>query len=220
MSSPFTALIDTLISRDNLTKATSRIISLKRAAALLLLAVALATVWIHEAWVLRPTDSKWSHFAPIGWWLAPHVLASATAFIVGPFQFSSTLRGRNKVLHRWLGRVYAVSAIIASILALYIVLTFEEPFNRGVMGSMAALWLATTLFAWLAARDRNFAQHRLWAGRSYCLTFTFVGTRFIPDVMLPDMDYYSVTTLYWLLIVASLLLPDLLIGGQSRANQN
>jgi uncharacterized membrane protein len=219
MSPAFAALMGTLRRRDSITKANHGIISLKRITALLLLAVTLATVWIHEAWVLRPTDSKWSHFAPIGWWLAPHVLASATALIVGPCQFSSTLRGRNKVLHRWLGRVYAVSAIIASMLALYIVLTFEEPFNRGVMGSMAALWLVTTLFAWVSARNRNFVQHRLWVARSYCLTFTFVGTRFIPDVILPGMDYYSVTTLYWLLIVASLMLPDVVVGRHALVSE-
>ena len=215
MSSALAALTSAFRKRGSATKANHGIISPKRIAALLLLAVTLATVWIHEAWVLRPTDPKWSHFAPIGWWLAPHVLASATALIVGPLQFSSMLRRHSRILHRWFGRIYVVSATIASVLALYIVLTFEEPFNRGVMGSMAALWLITTLLAWYSARDRNFCQHRLWAARSYCLTFTFVGTRFIPDVMLPDMDYYSVTTLYWLLIVASLLLPDLPIASRA-----
>lgn len=190
------------------------VFSLKRGLALLLLAVTLATIWIHEAWVLRPTDPEWSHLAPIRWWLAPHILASATALIVGPLQFSSTLRRRSKILHRWLGRIYATAAIIASILALYVVLTFEEPFNRWVMGSMAALWLITTLFAWMAVRNRNFIQHRLWVGRSYGLTFTFVTTRFIPDVVFPGMDYYSMTALYWLLIIASLLLPDLVINGR------
>jgi hypothetical protein len=113
-------------------------------------------------------------------WLAPHILASAVALIIGPLQFSSTLRKRNVTLHHSFGRAYALSAIIASILALHIVLKFEEPFNRGVMRTMAALWLITTLFAWQTMRNRNFVQHRLWVGRSYGLTFTFVGTCFIP----------------------------------------
>ena len=191
------------------------VFSLKRGVALLLLAVTLATIWIHEAWVLRPSDPEWSHLAPIRWWLAPHILASATALVIGPLQFSSTLRMQSKILHRWLGRIYVTAAIIASILALYIVLTFEEPFNRWVMGSMAALWLITTLFAWIAARNRSFVQHRLWVYRSYGLTFTFVTTRFIPDVVFTGMDYYSMTALYWLLIVASLILPDLVIGGRA-----
>jgi len=190
------------------------VFSLKRSVALLLFAVTLATIWIHESWLIRPNDSQWSHLAPIRWWLAPHIAASAAALIIGPLQFSATLRRRSKILHRWLGRIYATAAITASILALYIVLTFEEPFNRWVMGSMAALWLITTLFAWLAARNHNFTQHLLWVGRSYGLTFTFVTTRFIPDVIFPGMDYYSMTALYWLLIIASLLLPDFVINGR------
>jgi len=187
----------------------------KWATVLALLAVTLVTIWTHESWVLRPADPQWLHLAPIRWWLAPHILASAVALIVGPLQFSSTIRKRSITLHRWLGRTYAASVIIASTLALYIVLTFEQPYNRWVMGTMAALWLITTLFAWMSARNRNFIQHRLWIGRSYGLTFTFVGTRFIPDVIFPGMDYYSMTALYWLLIVASLLLPDLIVGGRA-----
>jgi uncharacterized membrane protein len=177
--------------------------------------VTLVTIATHEAWVLRPADSQWTHLAPIRWWLAPHILASAVALIVGPLQFSSTLRRRSLTLHRWLGRIYVASVIVASVLALYIVLSFEQPYNRWVMGTMAALWLATTLCAWAAARSRNFVQHRLWIGRSYCLTFTFVGTRFIPDMVFPGMDYTSMTALYWLLIVVSLILPDLVINGRS-----
>ena len=188
---------------------------LKRGIGLALLSITLIAIWIHEAWVLRPADPQWLHLAPMRWWLVPHILTSAVALAAGPLQFSSTLRKRSLTLHRRLGRTYVLSSFIASTLALFIVLRFEEPFNRGVMGAMAALWLATTLFAWIAARNRNFVQHRLWIGRSYGLTFTFVGTRFIPDVIFPGMDYYSMTTLYWLLVVASLILPDLVMDGRS-----
>jgi uncharacterized membrane protein len=190
-------------------------ISFKRGVGLTLLLLTLVTIATHEAWVLRPKDPQWVHLAPVRWWLAPHILASAIALIVGALQFSSTLRRRSAKWHRGLGRTYALASIVASMLALYIVLSFEAPFNRWVMGTMAGLWLVTTLFAWMAARNRNFAQHRLWMGRSYCLAFTFVGTRFLPDMVFPGMDYFNMTGLYWLLIVASLLLPDLVLGGRA-----
>ena len=83
------------------------------------------------------------------------------------------------------------------------------------MGAMGALWLATTQFAWLAARNRNFIQHQLWVGRSYCLTLTFVATRFVPDLILPGLDYVKMTALYWLFIVVSLIVPDLVVNGRA-----
>ncbi|MEI9993897.1 MAG: hypothetical protein WDM91_04830 [Rhizomicrobium sp.] len=65
------------------------------------------------------------------------------------------------------------------------------------------------------APPRPLLQHRLWIGRSYGLTFTFVTTRFIPDVLFPGLDYYDTTALYWLLIVAALMIPDLVLGGRA-----
>jgi uncharacterized membrane protein len=175
----------------------------------------LATLYVHEGYVLRPTDPQWAHLFPFRWWLIPHVAGGATALVLGPLQFSTAFRRRWPALHRWLGRVYAVAVIVASSLSLYIVLTFEAPVNHWVMGVMGGLWLATTLFAWAAARSRNFAQHVLWMARSYGLTFTFVTTRFIPDVIFPGLDYYGTTALYWVLIVLSLLLPDILLNGRA-----
>ncbi len=83
------------------------------------------------------------------------------------------------------------------------------------MGTMGALWFASTAFAWLAIRNRDIAQHRLWMARSYCLTLTFVATRFVPDIVLPGLDYIGVTALYWGFIVASLIIPDLILNGRA-----
>lgn len=183
---------------------------LKRTAFLTLGLVVLITIWVHERYVLNPYDPQFARFAPFKWWLIPHIVTGAVCLVLGPLQFSTTIRTRKPGLHRWTGRVYVVSAVISSCLALYIVLKHELPANQWVMGSMAIFWLVTTAFAWLCAVRRRFDQHRLWVGRSYGLTFTFVSTRFIPDVVMPGMDYYEVTTLYWLLIAVALILPDVL----------
>jgi uncharacterized membrane protein len=187
----------------------------KRAAVLALIALVLATMYVHEAYVLNPRDPLWAHLAPFRWWLIPHIAGGVTALLLGPLQFSSSLRRWSLPLHRWLGRLYVLAALVSSSLSVYIVLTFEAPVNHWVMGTMGGLWFFTTLFAWLAAWNGAIAQHRLWIGRSYGLTFTFVTTRFIPDVIFPGLDYYDTTALYWLLIVAALLLPDLVIGARA-----
>ncbi len=188
---------------------------LRRALFAALALVTLATIYVHEGYVLRPADPQWAHFAPFRWWLIPHIAGGTAALLIGPLQFSQTLRRRSLALHRWLGRLYVLAVAVGASLSVYIVLTFEAPLNHWVMGVMGGLWLAATLFAWLAALGGNVLQHRLWIGRSYALTFTFVTTRFIPDVVFPGLDYYGVTALYWVLIVLSLTVPDLLIGGRA-----
>jgi hypothetical protein len=187
--------------------------AVKRGAFLFLTLLTLATLYVHEAYVFKPADPEWARLAQFRWWLVPHIVAGAVAFVVAPLQFSATLRRRSLTLHRWLGRLYVCAVIVASSLSLYIVLVFEDPANRWVMGTMGGLWLVTTIFAWLAARNRNLIQHRLWIGRSYCLTFTFVTTRFIPDMVLPGLGYVGTTALYWVIIVLSLVIPDLLVNG-------
>jgi len=189
-------------------------VSFKRAAWLALGLLTAATIYVHETPLLKPTDPEWARIAPFRWWLAAHVVGAVFSLVLGPLQFSSTLRRRSLALHRWIGRTYVVATLIAASLALYIVMAFEAPANRWVMGVMAGLWWVCTAFAWLAIRGRDIPQHRLWMMRSYGLTFTFVTTRFIPDVVLPGLGFFGVTTLYWLLILLALVLPDVIVFGE------
>ncbi|HSI19923.1 MAG TPA: DUF2306 domain-containing protein [Sphingomonas sp.] len=188
---------------------------LRRLIVATLFLLTLVTLITHERYVLRADDPMWRHLAPFRWWLLPHVAGGMIAFLAAPFQFSATFRRRWPAAHRWVGRTYMVAVVVSSILSIYIVLAFELQANWWVMGTMGALWLVTTLFAWLAIRNGNVTQHRLWIGRSFGLTFTFVLTRIVPDLMLPGLDYVKMTALYWAFIVASLIVPDLLVNGRA-----
>lgn len=187
----------------------------RRGVVFVLAVVVLVTLYVHESYVLDRHAQQWAHLRPFGWWLVAHIAGGAAALLIGPLQFSTSLRRYSLPLHRWLGRLYVLAVAISASLSVYIVLRFEAPVNHWVMGTMGALWLATTLIAWGAAWNGALLQHRLWIGRSYGLTFTFVTTRFIPDAIFPGLDYYDTTALYWLLIVAALLLPDLVVGGRA-----
>lgn len=204
-----------MIDRDVAGRRSGWGVAVKRIVILAAFLATLGTLVTHEAYVLRPADPMWKHLAPFRWWLLPHVAGGMIAFLVAPLQFSTTLRRRWPALHRWLGRLYVVAALIASALSVYIVVRFELQANWWVMGTMGGLWFLTTLFAWLAARNRNFVQHQLWIGRSFGLTFTFVLTRIIPDEVLPGLDYVKMTALYWAFIVASLIVPDLVVNGRA-----
>lgn len=205
----------TTLERDTPTRRSWAGSLFKRGLGGFLFLLTLATLITHEAYLLRPNDPLLAHLATFKWWLIPHVAGGAIAFLVAPLQFSATLRRANPALHRWLGRLYMVSVIVSSILSVWIVLRYELAANWAVMGTMGGLWLLTTVFAWLAIRNRDIRQHQLWIGRSFGLTFTFVLTRIIPDFVLPKMDYVGVTALYWAFIVVSLILPDIILNGRA-----
>ncbi|HEX4736237.1 MAG TPA: DUF2306 domain-containing protein [Allosphingosinicella sp.] len=190
-------------------------LSPKRGVMVLAGLITVATLLTHEAYVVRPADPMWAHLAPLRWWLLPHIAGGALAFLLAPLQFSSTLRRRRPRLHRLLGRFYVGACLVAASLSIVIVIRFEIEANWWAMGTMGALWFLTTLFAWFAALNRNFIQHRLWMGRSVGLIYTFVLTRIIPDAVLPGLDYEKMTALYWAFIVAALLVPDLVLNGRA-----
>lgn len=80
------------------------------------------------------------------------------------------------------------------------------------------LWLLCAVFAWRAARMRQMAIHRDWMIRSYGFALVFIVSR-IPDLI---WDHYSdqfVSDFLWLLVVAALLAPDvvMLLSTTSRA---
>lgn len=185
--------------------------ALKRSTVLALMVLTGVTIAVHEAYVLHPDAPQWTHLAPFKDWLIPHVAAGAVALLLGPLQFSTTIRRRNIALHRWFGRAYVGAALLSSVLALYIIAVFEAPSSRWVMGTMAALWLVTTAFAWFAALSHNIPQHQLWIARSYCFTFTFTLTRFGLDIVWPGLDHDGVTAFYWVLNVLCLIVPDIVL---------
>jgi uncharacterized membrane protein len=89
-------------------------------------------------------------------------------------QFSSRLRRRHLKFHRVLGRIYVVSVFIGAPTG--IALAAGRPGMPGT-SIQAAAWMVCTTAAFIAARNRQIAQHRQWMVRSYAVTFTFVSSR-------------------------------------------
>jgi len=106
--------------------------------------------------------------------LIPHTLCGFTALLAGAMQFSSRLRRRHLKFHRVLGRIYVVSVFIGAPTG--IALAAGRPGLPGT-SMQAAAWIVCTTAAFIAARNRQVAQHRQWMVRSYAVTFTFVSSR-------------------------------------------
>ncbi|MEM9057498.1 MAG: DUF2306 domain-containing protein [Pseudomonadota bacterium] len=101
---------------------------------------------------------------------ASHVLLAAVVIGGGPLQLVPAVRARWPVFHRWIGRSYALAAVVTSLGGLYMVWT------RGTVGGMvnyiaisidAVLIVVFAALAVRAAVQRRIAQHRRWALRLF-----------------------------------------------------
>ncbi len=142
-----------------------------------------------------------------------HMLIAPIALALGPLQFLPGLRARYPQAHRWSGRVYVAACAVAGTGALA-----TAPFASGGpvaglgFGILAVLWTGTTLGAWRAAVQRQFALHRLLMRFSYAMTFGAVTLRLQIPIGLalgfPDYSAMSVWLAYtsWIpnLIVVAL----------------
>ena len=99
-----------------------------------------------------------------------HIAPGLLFMMLGPLQFSSTIRARHLRWHRWSGRIFVICGAIIGISAL--VMSFGMPAIGGFNQAAATILFATFfLFAPCKAfwhiRRREIALHREWMIRSY-----------------------------------------------------
>jgi uncharacterized membrane protein len=113
------------------------------------------------------------------WAIYGHAFFSAIALFIGPLQFHRDLLSRRRALHRILGKVYVIAAILGAgfsgfYLALY---SFGGWVTHAGFGLLSIATTVTTFVAYLKIKDRKVAQHREWMIRSYSLIFAAVTLR-------------------------------------------
>lgn len=114
-----------------------------------------------------------------------HLAVAVVVMLGGLLQFVPVVRRRFPRVHRWNGRVYLTTAVVASVAGLVMVWT------RGTAGDLsqrlgitldAALILGCAAMALHRARTRDFAAHRRWALRLFMVVsavwFFRVGVAF------------------------------------------
>lgn len=107
-----------------------------------------------------------------------HMLVAPLALLLGGLQFLPGLRARHPKFHRYNGRLYVASCVIAGIGALATVPHASGGPIAGLgFGILAVLWIGTTLAGWRAAVRRKFELHRLLMRLSYAMTFAAVTLR-------------------------------------------
>lgn len=101
-----------------------------------------------------------------------HIFIAAFVTLAGPLQLIPAIRARFPTFHRWTGRLYLVTAVIASFAGLFLVWARHPggSFLQHVAISINALLIIGA--AWFVvrhARARQLATHRRWALRLFLL---------------------------------------------------
>jgi uncharacterized membrane protein len=179
----------------------------KRLFFILMAACLLLVIYTDERFLIDARDPEWKHIAPYKWPLLIHGLAAATALLIGPLQFSDTIRRMQPALHRALGRTYVGAVLIAAPVALYIGMTFKGPTFAMEVPAQAGLWLLTTVIALICVLRRNFPTHRAWMMKSYCFALIFVVSR-VPDAIPVNWSETGFVMFQWYLTIAALVGPE------------
>jgi hypothetical protein len=111
--------------------------------------------------------------------LVGHILFGSVALVAGCLQVWPWLRSRFPVVHRWVGRLYLFGGVFpAGVVVLGVAPLSSTGFASAVGNTLlAVLWLVTSVAGYRAARQRRYADHRVWMVRSFALTLSIVLNR-------------------------------------------
>jgi uncharacterized membrane protein len=155
-----------------------------------------------------------------------HVVSSVTYFVLGAFQFCSSLRRSKPVWHRMAGYVLIPSGLVCALSGAWMAYFYPPLLGTGTalaiirIGVVAciAIFICTGV---LAIRERRIAAHRAWMMRAYALAIA-AGTQPItlaPLIVFPqfygELGYTLGLTAGWVL---NFLVAEWLIrrNGQDR----
>lgn len=113
-----------------------------------------------------------------------HLVGAAFMAMAGAFQLVKYIRKEHPVFHRWVGRLYIVSSLIASIGALIFIFTKGDYGGKPAdyaFGTYGIIFLTSGTMTYYYAYRREFLWHKLWAWRLYSLSLAAWMYRF---------DYY------------------------------
>jgi uncharacterized membrane protein len=181
----------------------------------------LAYVLVHdESFLVNSKDPEWQHIQSFRWWLLPHGLAGACAFLLGPMQFSERLRRRYVKLHRVVGRVYIACVFIAAPLGPYIQYVnerqgFARSFTIETM-FQGGMWMLTTGIALAFILKGKVQQHRQWMTRSFGTgPLIFLEVRVIGGLTgWENLGPHVNEIIVWACTASSILIADLVLQAE------
>ncbi|MBZ5522042.1 MAG: DUF2306 domain-containing protein [Acidobacteriia bacterium] len=102
---------------------------------------------------------------------AAHALLAAVITFGGAIQLIPQIRSRAISVHRWIGRLFMVTALGLSVSGLYVIWTRNHGgIARIANTTNAVLIIVFSVLAWRSALRRDLSIHRRWALRTYMAT--------------------------------------------------
>ena len=104
--------------------------------------------------------------------IGAHFAAGSVILMLGCIQLIGSIRAKYPALHRWLGRVYVIAALITGVGGLVFIVV------KGTVGGLmmdigftgyGVLTIIAAIAAIHFARQRDFVRHRAWAIRLFAL---------------------------------------------------
>lgn len=151
-------------------------------------------------------------------WYYFHLATAIAPLVLGPFQFWTWLRINHTTLHRTMGKIYIVGALLGGLTAFYLGLTIDLEGSIVPLLLLSTTWLFMTICAWITIKRKNIIAHRLFMIRSYGLGLVFVFLRLIGDIPQDKLFYFidspeiRDSTLEWVSWVIPLLTIELIFS--------
>ncbi len=138
------------------------------------------------------------------------IVGSMVALTLGPFLFLNGLRVKWPAVHRRLGRVYLLGVLCGGLAGLYmsVLYAYTGEIARDGFATLALLWLATGLMAYVRIRNGNVAEHRRWMVRNFALTFAGVMLR----LELPLLSAAFGFEIAYMMVAWTSWMPNLLVA--------
>lgn len=110
--------------------------------------------------------------------LVTHAIGGGLALLLGPFQFIASWRSKRPAVHHWIGRLYMLSVLVASVCGFSLAIISTTNFATRVgFACLAVMWFYSLWRAYQAIRRRQISQHRVWMIRNYALTLAAITLR-------------------------------------------
>lgn len=158
-------------------------------------------------------------------WYYFHLATAIAPLVLGPFQFWTWFRINYTNLHRILGKVYLLGALLGGLTAFYLGLTIDLEGSVVPLLLLSTTWLFMTICAWITIKRKNIIGHRLFMIRSYGLGLVFVFLRLLGDIPQDKLFYFIASqeirdsTLEWVSWVIPLLAIELIFSWLPSVNK-
>lgn len=152
------------------------------------------------------------------WFFYQHISWGAVSMLVGWTQFSKKIRDKKIGIHRLLGKIYVIAVLLSGSGGLYLSFYATGGLVASLgFGTMAILWLGTTLTAFITIKRGQIDAHQNWMIRSYALCWAAVTLRlWLPGLQgFFDMPFLSAYLLVsWLCWVPNLMVAEWMVRNR------